>query len=220
MRLADMVVYVVVIVLAYLLGSLPTGYLAGKARGIDIRAVGSGNIGATNVFRILGRKAGTIVLAVDALKGFSACRLIAPGVLRFFSTNSGSGSLPSLENLMIAAGVATILGHNYTLWLRFKGGKGIATTGGVLLAWAPVALLVSLGVWFVVFFTSKYVSLASIVAAISMPCAVWAFGASPPLIIISAMLGALAVYKHRTNIRRLLNGTENRAGSGKARPPS
>src|SRR5579862_42408 len=136
--------------------------MAGRLRGVDIRTVGSGNIGATNVFRTLGKTAGTLVLAFDAFKGFASCRFLP---LLF-------GPAPS-ENLRIAAGFAAILGHNYTCWLRFKGGKGIATSAGVLLGWLPWSLGIVLGLWIVVFAISRYVSLASICAAFALPLATW-----------------------------------------------
>ncbi len=195
----EVVSYMVVIALGYLLGSVPTGYLAGRLRGIDIRAVGSGNIGATNVFRALGKTAGIIVLALDTFKGLAGARFV-PLVV---------GSAPS-ENLRIAAGVAAIVGHNYTCWLRFKGGKGIATSAGVLLGWLPLSLAIVLGLWLIVFLTSRYVSLASITAAAALPFAVWLTHGSARMIAVAVLLGGLAIFKHRTNIQRLLNGTEHR----------
>jgi acyl phosphate:glycerol-3-phosphate acyltransferase len=199
------------IVLAYLLGSIPTGYLAGRARGIDIRKVGSGNIGATNVFRILGKPAGIVVLAVDALKGVLACKAV-PALVGSLMPSAVS-SAPF--DLRIVAGVAVILGHNYTCWLRFKGGKGIATTAGVLLAWAPFACATVLTIWLVIFLVSKYVSLASISAALALPFAIWFWNGTVTMVAVGAGLGALAIYKHKGNIQRLLNGTENRAGRKK-----
>jgi glycerol-3-phosphate acyltransferase PlsY len=195
----DVFAYVCVAVLAYLLGSIPTGYLAGRARGLDIRTVGSGNIGATNVFRALGKTAGLIVLAFDAFKGFAACRFIP----MLFETAPA-------ENLRIVGGFAAIMGHNYTCWLRFKGGKGIATSAGVLLGWLPVALACMVVVWIVVLALSRYVSLASICAATALPFAAWGVTRSLRMTGVAAVVGAMAVYKHRSNIRRLLNGTENR----------
>jgi acyl phosphate:glycerol-3-phosphate acyltransferase len=195
----ELIGYVCVIILAYLLGSIPTGYLLGRARGVDVRTVGSGNIGATNVFRALGKVAGVSALAVDAMKGFAAVRYV-PMLIE---------SAPS-ENLRIAAGVSAIVGHNYTCWLRFRGGKGIATSAGVLLGWMPVALLIVLGIWLLVCVISRYVSLASISAAFLLPMAAWLAGGSMAMVIIALFVGAMAVYRHRGNIRRLLNGTENR----------
>ncbi len=203
--------YIITAVAAYLLGSLPTGFLLGKAKGIDIRTIGSGNIGATNVFRALGKTAGLLVLLVDAAKGFLACWLLAAAAASFLHAHPDSAGV-SREWLAIVAGVSAILGHNYTCWLRFKGGKGVATTAGVLLALFPKAFLIGLGVWLLVFALSRYVSLASIVAALVLPFAVWLCGAGASLTAVAALLGALAIYKHRTNIQRLCHGTEPRLG--------
>ena len=200
--------YIAAALLGYLLGSIPAGFLAGRLKGIDIRAVGSGNIGATNVFRALGKTAGIIVLAFDAFKGFAAVWLI-PRLLGH----------PGSETIQIVAGLSAILGHNYTCWLRFKGGKGIATSAGVLLGWLPLSLALVLGLWLVVFGFSRYVSLASIAAAVALPFAAWLTGASSRMIGIAIFVGALAVYKHRTNIRRLLDGTEHRFKSRKTPAP-
>ena len=124
--------YSLTIVMSYLIGSLPTGYVAGMTRGIDIRAAGSGNIGATNVFRVLGKAAGISVLAVDGVKGFAAARWVPLLAGKWFP------GAPA-DNLALAAGAAAVLGHVYTCWLKFKGGKGIATSAGVGFAWAPEA---------------------------------------------------------------------------------
>jgi glycerol-3-phosphate acyltransferase PlsY len=197
---------------AYLLGSIPTGFLLARWKGIDIRTAGSGNIGATNAFRVLGKKIGSLVLVIDALKGVMACRPLAfLGFQQLMKTNPDSPL--TLEIFMLACGITAILGHNFTCWLKFKGGKGIATTAGVLLGLAPLALLISLAVWILMLRASKYVSVASITAALVMPVAVWGTGGSPPMIWTTSALGILAVLKHRANIKRLLNGTENRVGS-------
>ena len=204
-RTVEYASYIAAVVISYLLGSIPSGYLAGRLQGVDIRAVGSGNIGATNVFRALGKTAGAIVLAADALKGFCACRFV-PALFE---------AAPS-ENLRIAAGLSAILGHNYTCWLRFKGGKGIATSAGVLLGWMPWSLAIVLALWLLVFGITRYVSVASISAALALPFAAWLTHASPRMIVIATLVGALAIYKHRSNIRRLLNGTEHRFGAKNA----
>ena len=206
----DIFSYIVTAIAAYLLGSIPTGYLVAKAKGVDIRSVGSGNIGATNVFRILGKKAGIFVLLVDALKGFLACWLLVNLIQHFFGAESGAK-----EVFRIIAGVAAILGHNYTCFLKFKGGKGIATSAGVLVALVPWALLIVLGVWILVFAVSRYVSLASIAAAICLPFAVWLLHSSSLMLFIAVILALLAIYKHKANIQRLWNGTENRIGKKK-----
>ncbi len=203
--------YIVTACVAFLLGSIPTGYLVGKSRGIDIRKVGSGNIGATNVLRTLGKPAGILVLFVDALKGFVSCYFVGPMVFRILV-----GTLPdaaTLEYLKITGAFLAILGHNYTCWLKFKGGKGIATSAGAVLALLPLALAVALVVWLLMLSATRYVSVASISGAFVLPFAAWwPAHSSTRLIVVAAVIGALAIFKHRSNIRRLLDGTENRIG--------
>ena len=214
--------YVITALAAYLLGSIPTGYLVAKAKGVDIRSVGSGNIGATNVFRILGKPAGIFVLLVDALKGFAAVVLVPGLVLKLPHTTVTSAVeleiyFAILERLTIIAGISAILGHNYTCWLKFKGGKGIATTAGVLIALTPVAFLIVLSIFILVAVTTRYISLASIIACFCLPFAVWILHGNNTMIVITAIFGALGIYKHKANIKRLLNGTENRFGKKMAR---
>ncbi len=204
---------------AYFLGSIPTGYLVARVKGIDIRAVGSGNIGATNVFRILGKPAGVFVLAVDALKGFLACALMPILAFALFAQPANPGVV-SIEHLSIVAGIFGVLGHNYTCWLKFKGGKGIATSAGVLVALVPWALLIIFAVWVAVFALTRYVSLASISAAFTLPFAVWLTHGSLTMIAITVSMSALAIYKHRGNVQRLMNGTEPRTGSVKSQSTS
>jgi glycerol-3-phosphate acyltransferase PlsY len=203
--------YSLAIVISYFTGSLPTGYLAGMMKGIDIRAAGSGNIGATNVFRVLGKAAGISVLVVDGVKGFAAARWVPLLAEKWFP-----GASP--EGLAVAAGAAAVLGHVYTCWLKFKGGKGIATSAGVGFAWAPEACALTLAIWGIVFLSTKYVSVASLVAAVILPVAVGVFryGASKTLVMTA--LAVVAIYKHKDNIRRLLDGTEHRAGTSKNDP--
>ena len=207
--------YILTVLIAYLLGSIPTGFLVARARGVDIRTVGSGNIGATNVFRILGKAAGVFVLAVDAAKGWLAVFVVARFLSGWFYPEAGA---TAQEWFRLCAGVAAILGHNYTCWLHFKGGKGIATSAGVLVALVPMPLLIILAVWIVVFVLSRYVSLASILAAFTLPFAAWAFGESRTMIFVTAALAALAIYKHKANLQRLINGTENRISAQKRVP--
>jgi glycerol-3-phosphate acyltransferase PlsY len=223
---------ITLVLLSYLLGSIPTGFLVAKAKGVDIRSVGSGNIGATNVFRILGKGPGIFVLTADALKGAGAV-LLAPYILSLvsealnlppFGSGPPRGELESFlfrsqDHIREIAGICAILGHNYTCWLKFKGGKGIATTAGVFAALAPAAFGCALATWLVVFAASRYVSLASIVAAAVLPVAVWLTGQGTLLIGVSTALAALAIWKHKANIQRLLAGTENRIGAKKAEPP-
>jgi glycerol-3-phosphate acyltransferase PlsY len=211
-----MLAHILIALGAYLLGSIPTGYLVARARGIDIRSVGSGNIGATNAFRVLGKPAGLLVLIVDALKGFAAVALtaysypqlckLAPGVF----ARDGLPDADLQEVLAIVAGIAAILGHNFTCWLHFKGGKGIATTAGAYIALAPVTVGIALAAWSLLFLFTRYVSVASIGAAIALPTAVWLTEDSMLLSIVTTGLGVLAIYKHKGNIQRLLAGTEHR----------
>jgi glycerol-3-phosphate acyltransferase PlsY len=209
--------YILTGLAAYLLGSIPTGFLVAKSRGVDIRAVGSGNIGATNVLRILGKPAGIFVLLMDALKGLLAVVFIARLMVNWFDPAAGQ---TAEEWFKIIAGVCAILGHNYTCWLRFKGGKGIATSAGMLVGLVPVPLLIILGIWIAVFAVSRYVSLASILAAFALPFVELLLGESLRIIIVTACMAALAIYKHKANIKRLLRGTENRINLKKAPPAS
>lgn len=197
-------------VLAYLAGSIPTGFLVAKARGIDIRQLGSGNIGATNVFRHLGRTAGIFVLLVDALKGYVAVAVIAPVLAGLVQP---AVSAQAREWFELCAALAAVLGHNYTCWLYFKGGKGIATSAGVLLALVPSSLGIIFVVWVFVFALTRYVSLASISASFTLPFAAWLTGESLTMVTVTAGMATLAIYKHRSNIQRLLAGTESRLGA-------
>ena len=211
-----MIGYILAVAAAYLLGSIPTGFLVGRSRGIDIRTVGSGNIGATNVLRTLGKPAGIAVLLADALKGWLAVWLAA----RLICNWAAPGADPrTREWFALCAGVAAILGHNYTCWLRFKGGKGVATSAGVLVALVPWSLLIILGLWIVVFALSRFVSLASICAAAVLPIAVWLTGESVTMIIVMTALAVMAIGKHRANITRLISGTENRISLRRSPPP-
>ncbi len=210
--------YIFVAIAAYLLGSVPTGFLVAKARRVDIRTVGSGNIGATNVFRILGKPAGIFVLVADGLKGYVAC---AGACDLWFALLAAMGvPLGEAEGYRLLAGVAAVLGHNYTCWLYFKGGKGIATSAGVYVALAPVAVLVALAVWLLALGLTRYVSVASIGAAIALPTMVWLTKDSLALGLVTTALGILAIAKHRTNIQRLLKGTENRIQFRRKSPTS
>ena len=207
--------YIAIAIAAYLLGSIPTGFLVAKAKGVDIRTVGSGNIGATNVFRILGKPAGVFVLVFDGLKGFAACAWLSDVVVRVFA-------VPSDEEvyLRLIAGLAVVLGHNFTCWLRFKGGKGIATSAGALAALVPWALIIILSIWIILLVLTRYVSLGSVAAAFTLPFATWLTTKNWTLTVVTGVMGALAIYKHRGNIQRLLSGTENRISfKGKGATP-
>lgn len=215
---------------AFLLGSIPFGLIIAKAKGIDIRQHGSGNIGATNVLRVIGKKYGITCLILDALKGFIPT-LIAISVIRFVGMKNPmtiealtpyAHDFPILtaQIFQVLTGLLAILGHNYSPWVGFKGGKGIATSAGVLIALMPAAIVILLVIWFAVFFISKYVSLASIIAAAALPLVtLWgsyfhgkiADGTwNKPLFVFNLLIAILAIWKHRTNIQRLRAGTENR----------
>ena len=182
---------------AYLVGSVPTGLLLARAiGGVDIRTAGSGNIGATNVYRTMGRKVGMITLAGDCLK------VLLPVV---FAQKMG---LP--VEWVAVIGAAAFLGHVYTIFLGFKGGKGVATALGVFLAIAPLAVLCALAVFIIVILKWRYVSLASISAAAAMPVFIILLGKHPSVIAMTLMIAALVIYKHRDNIDRLRNGTESK----------
>ena len=200
----------ITLIFAYLAGSLPTGFLVARAMRVDITQVGSGNIGATNVFRVLGKGPGALVLIVDLLKGALAV-LVAP-MLAAAMTPTDSLALPAL------AALGAVLGHNYTCWLGFKGGKGVATSAGAMAALIPPAFGVTVITWLLVFFLTRYVSMASIAAALILPVATIFTVSGPtrwPLVAFTSALAALAVWRHRANIERLKAGTEHRINKSK-----
>ena len=204
-----MVTLAALLVSSYLLGSIPFGYLTGRLGGIDIRQAGSGNVGATNVLRVLGKRYGYPVFALDVLKGFGAVKiamLMAPGQPPEWN---------SPEIFGILAAMSSVLGHLYPPWLKFKGGKGVATSAGALLALTPVATLIGLAIWIIVFWLTRYVSLASITAAVVLPIVILVFGSQDqnkgkPLFYASACVAAVVIWRHRSNLSRLMRGTEPR----------
>ena len=202
-------IWLLIAFLSYLIGSIPWGYLLARSKRIDIRRQGSGNIGAANVTRVMGKKWGYLVFLFDFLKGFLSVKL-GSLVAVYFQGNIVVGS--------VIAGIACVLGHDYPIWLGFKGGKGIATLAGAVLALFPPLVFVSFGVvWIAVFLIGRFTSLASISAAIALPLAVSLIVAKtepafPLLVGFSVLMGALAIWRHRSNIVRLLRGTENRFG--------
>jgi acyl phosphate:glycerol-3-phosphate acyltransferase len=195
--------------LGYLLGSIPTGYLAGRIAGVDIRKTGSGNIGATNVVRTLGKRYGYPVFAIDVLKGLTAV-IISTALARHLDLTPRG-----MQIFGITAGVCCVLGHSFTVWLKFKGGKGVATSIGVIFGLTPLAALIVIGVWIVTFELTRYVSVASMIAAAALPIAVVLLSRhvqsdNAVLVYFSVFLTAVIVLRHRANLVRLIRGTEPR----------
>ncbi|MDH3445141.1 MAG: glycerol-3-phosphate 1-O-acyltransferase PlsY [Deltaproteobacteria bacterium] len=194
---------VALIVSAYLLGSVPSGYLLGRLTGVDVRKAGSGNVGATNVARVLGKGQGVLTLMADAAKGWLpvyAALAIDPSLL-----------------VAILAGAAAFLGHLYPIFLRFEGGKGVATAVGVLLSLAPIVAMVLCGIFAVTVAASRVVSLGSMAAAVAAPFALWIAGYPPMVVATGGFMAAMITWRHRGNIRRLLAGTEPRFGTSNSR---
>jgi len=188
----------------FLVGSIPAGYLLGQTRGIDIRKHGSGNIGATNVWRVMGHAWGLTAFAFDFLKGFLPLYLVRS--ISFPDADSWS-----VSSLLVICGVAAILGHNYTPWLGFKGGKGVATSGGVLGALMPWVLVVALSLWIITVLITRTVSIGSLLAAVVLPlAAAWFYPGEWIYLGLATLAGGLAVWRHRANIQRLRAGTESR----------
>ncbi len=184
-----------VIVIAYLLGSIPFAYLAGRTRGIDIRTVGSKNVGASNVFRELGKGIGVTVMALDVAKGLVAV-LIA--------------NAETASPWPLVAAAAAILGHVFPVWLRFKGGKGVAVAGGAMIGLVPLPALIVVILWAIVVGVTRYVSVGSIVAAAVFPFLVLGIGAPWPTVVFAFLAAIMVIVRHRANIQRLMRGQELR----------
>jgi glycerol-3-phosphate acyltransferase PlsY len=203
---------VLALIAAYALGSIPAAYLAGRWKGIDLRKHGSGNLGATNVFRVLGPRIGVAVFAFDMLKG-------AIPVLYFW--RGVDPTILSVVVVQILCGVAAIAGHVRPLWLGFgRGGKGVATAGGVFLALAPIETGLALAAFALTLLASGYVSLGSMIAAVLLPVLLFIRDGVSPLFIVCALIALFVFWTHRANIERLRQGTENRFGKkeGKRTP--
>ena len=194
----DVITTVITLVAGYLLGSVNFAVLVGRFNRIDILKVGSGNPGATNITRALGAKWGKLVFILDALKGF-----VAAGIPLWFYESSGL-------TMGIIGLIAAILGHSFSIFLRFRGGKGVATTIGGLLALMPVVLLVGLGVWGIAYLCTHTVALASLIFAVSLPIsAAFLHGHDDLRFFLGVILGAIIVVRHRSNIIRMCRGTES-----------
>lgn len=193
--------YLFILLVSYLLGAIPTGFIVTRlVAGIDIRQVGSGNIGATNVHRILGWAWYIVVLLIDMAKGIAAVWL----------AHRISGGEIIIKML---AGAAAVAGHNWTIFLRFKGGRGVAASAGVFIGLAPRPMLIIILLFIVIVALTRYVSLGSVVGALLLPFLLWFFKAELPLIIFGGLISAAIVIKHIPNIKRLLAGEENKFGS-------
>ena len=195
---------IICIAIGYLLGTIPSGLLVGKSLyGMDLREHGSKNIGATNAFRVLGPKAGLMVAIPDLFKG-----LLAVYIAQYF------GREPLF---VVLAGIAAICGHNWSIWLKFRGGRGVATSVGVLLMLAPKVVGVVLVVFAVLVALTRYVSLGSVVGGIMVPFLMWYFDYPLEIKVFGIVVALFIVLRHRANIQRLLNGTENKVTAGKAK---
>ena len=188
----------VITILSYLIGSIPTGFILGKAAGVDVRTAGSGNIGATNVARVMGKGSGILTLIADVAKGF------LPALV--------ARQMAFTDTEVAVVGAAAFLGHLFPVFLKFRGGKGVATAFGVLLVLAPQAMWVPLVVFIAAVVVSRTVSLGSICAAVAAPLALWFFSYPMPLTALAFFLGAFVIARHRANIKRLLAGSEPRLG--------
>ncbi len=202
---------------AYLMGSVPFGFLMAKTQGKDIRQLGSGNIGATNVFRSVSKPLGVLTFVLDFLKGFCGVHWIP-------QLAAAIAGVPHANTyLAVFCGAMTVVGHNWTCFLNFRGGKGVATSAGLLLGLSPFGVGIAFAVWLATFLTTRYVSVASIAAAAALGVAVWPLhvktqGAWFPAVL--TVLALLAIWKHRSNIARLRAGTESRFSFGKKAQPA
>jgi glycerol-3-phosphate acyltransferase PlsY len=187
--------------LGFALGAIPFAWILGRLGGLDIRRVGSGNIGATNLSRSLGYRVGLLAFVLDAGKGAAAvlvARRIAPGV----------------ESAPILAGGMAVAGHMFTPFLRFRGGKGVATGAGVFAVLAPLSLLFAFALFVLTLALGRMVSLASVLACVALPIAQLALGAGTEIVVLATLVGALVIARHRPNLARILRGTETRLGGG------
>jgi glycerol-3-phosphate acyltransferase PlsY len=194
---------------SYLIGSIPAGYIAGRIAGIDIRTVGSGNIGATNVTRVLGKRYGYPVFIVDFLKGFAAV-----GMSIMIAKRAQPVLIPS-ELFGVVGAVACVLGHSFPVWLGFKGGKGVAASAGALFGLMPFVALIAVAVWLIIFYLTRYVSVASMTAALAVPITILSMmflgqTGGTALLYFSICLAAVVIVRHRSNLSRLVRGTEPR----------
>ncbi len=205
---------VIVAAVGYLLGSLPFGYLVARARGVNIFEVGSKSPGATNVKRVLGRGPGNLVFFLDVLKGVAAVVWPLYYILNSYQPTAPRVAIATTIFVAQITGIAgligALLGHSFSCFTKFRGGKGVATAAGGFLVLLPFETLIAGAVWILAFYASRYVSLASILAAVTLPVATFFLNQSSLLLGLSALIAAFVIIRHRANIVRLLNGTENK----------
>jgi len=198
------------LLVSYLLGAVPTAYLLVKrSTGRDVRTIGSGNVGATNAMRAAGKGIGVLVFVLDGMKG-----VVSAAVMPRWLAGHGD------PTLSLACGLAAVVGHDFSCFLRFEGGKGVATTMGVLLGSMPIIAGIMVVSWALVFGLTRYVSMASLAAAAAIPISQWWTGQPALDVGLGGAFAALIVVRHRDNIQRLRHGTEHRAGSGRSNAPS
>jgi glycerol-3-phosphate acyltransferase PlsY len=204
-----MFIFVLVLVGSYLLGSIPFGYLAGWIASIDIRKVGSGNIGATNVLRVLGKRYGYPVFVLDFLKGLGAVR-IAMAITMAVRPESTSP-----EVIGVLAAISAVIGHSFPIWLKFRGGKGVATSAGALFGLMPLATVIGAAIWILTFLLTRYVSVASVISSVALPFVIaimtWLNQTDGKVLFYSSLcIAALVIWRHHSNLSRLVRGTEPR----------
>ena len=205
--MVDITSFIISLVIAYLLGSIPSGYWFGKyIKGIDLRKEGSGNVGATNALRVLGKPLGTLTLIADIAKGWFAVDIAR----RFLGIH---------DVYLVVVGLAAVCGHIFTIFLNFKGGKGVATTFGIFLAFTPLATMGAMLIWAICFFVTGYASVGSIVSAVLFPILIFLLSTNKIYLILGIVLGIFIIVRHISNIKRLIAGTENKFSfSSKGKP--
>ena len=205
--------YIVGIIISYLIGGIPFGYLIAVAKGVDIRTQGSGNIGATNVGRVLGKKYGLIIFILDMLKGFLVVFFVPAAVSSAVNIPATTGNL-----LLVLCGFCAVLGHAFPVFLKFKGGKAVATSFGVFLWLVPISIAIAFGVWLLTVIVTRYVSLGSMIGSIAVVVAIVVvtnspFGDNVYLTAMSVAVAILIIARHTSNIKRIVAGTEKKVFS-------
>jgi len=205
--------YIVGIIISYLIGGIPFGYLIAVIKGVDIRTQGSGNIGATNVGRVLGKKYGLIIFILDMLKGFAVVLLVPAAVSSAVNISTTTGNL-----LAVLCGFCAVLGHAFPVYLKFKGGKAVATSFGVFIWLVPISIAIAFGVWLLTVIVTRYVSLGSMIGSLSLVGVIVIvvdspFGDNIYLTVMSVAVAILIIARHTSNIQRIIAGTEKKVFS-------